>query len=166
MVKTVKSAAFMALLVLLNHARADWDDPPLVNTVQASTGVVSLNFGSQGSRQQIAIFVVNSNDPAGFHIDFTFANKGLFKSGTRTFAMSGVMLDAVGGTLGPGLTPLNDLALTVDGTTGIATWSPGGTPTGATEDFVIAIYANWADQSALLAGFYQENISAVVVSGP
>jgi hypothetical protein len=166
MVRTMKSAALMALLVLLNHARADWGDPLVVNTVQASAGAVNLSFGSQGTRQQLAIFVVNSNDPAGFHIDFTFANKGVFKSGPRTFSMTNVVMDPLGGTLGAGLTVPNELSLTIDGTSGIATWSPTGTPTSSTENYIIAIYANWADQSAQLAGFYQEIISAAVASGP
>jgi hypothetical protein len=90
----------------------------------------------------------------------------VFKSGPRTFSMTNVVMDPLGGTLGAGLTVPNELSLTIDGTSGIATWSPTGTPTSSTENYIIAIYANWADQSAQLAGFYQEIISAAVASGP
>lgn len=166
MLEKMKTILLLAVLACANPCWAQWDDPPHVNTVQATTGIVNLNFGMGGDRQQIGIFIVNSNDPAGFHVDFTFANKGMFKTGSRQFSMSGVVLSPMGGTLGSGLGVPSDYSLSVDGTTGIATWSPGGTPGSATVNYIVAIYADWADQSSLLAGFYQENISAVIVSGP
>jgi hypothetical protein len=159
----------LALIGLLFSAQSSfgaWDDPPLVNTVQAAMGNLSMNFGMPGVHQQIALFLVNSNDPAGFHVEFTFANKGNFKVGTRQFAMSNVVLSEVSGTLGPGLTAPNNTPLTIDAGTGIATWTPAGTPAGATDNYLIAIYADWADQSSKLAGYYMENITAVIVSGP
>ena len=165
MVKAKKFTAVLFTIVCLTSPWAAWDDQPLYNKIEAITGVLNLNFGMPGSRQQIAMFLINSNDPDGFHVDFTFLNKGSFKSGTRSFGMSNVTIVRMGGTLGSGFTPLTETPLTVDGTTGIATWTPSGTPIGATEDLVVGIFANWLDQSNLLAGFYQENISAVVVSG-
>jgi hypothetical protein len=165
MVKANKFKVVLITLVCLTGPWAAWDDPPLVNKAEAITGVLNLNFGMPGNRQQIAMFLINSNDPNGFHVDFTFLNKGRFKSGTRSFGISNVTIVKMGGTLGPGFTPLTETALSVDGTTGIATWTPSGTPTGATEDLVVGIFANWLDQSDLLAGFYQENVSAVVATG-
>jgi hypothetical protein len=165
MIKFLKAGLFMAAILLPLQTRAAWDDPPILNSVQAATGNLSINFGMPGVHQQIAIFLVNSNDPAGFHIDFTFANKGFFKTGTRQFAMTSVRVAKYGGTLGTGLDPA-EATLTVDGTTGVATWFPSGTPSSATDNCVIAIYASWADHSSGMAGFYLESITASIVSGP
>lgn len=165
MIKFLKAGLPLALLLLPIQIRAAWDDPPTINSVQAATGNLSINFGMPGVHQQIAIFVVNSNDASGFHIDFTFANKGNFKTGTRQFPMTSVTVAKYGGTLGAGLDPA-EASLTIDGTTGIATWSPSGTPASATDNCVIAIYASWADHSSGMAGFYLESISASIVSGP
>lgn len=156
----------LALTLGWGPAYSAWDDPPLVNTALSTTGVVGLNFGMPGTRQQIAMFLISSNDPAGFHVVFNFANKGTFKSGSRTFSMSNVCVTGISGTLGTGLVPPNQYALTIDAGTGNATWTPtGGLPTGATDTYLIGIFADWADQSGMIAGFYQENITATVVSG-
>ena len=167
MVRTRSFILFLALALGLEPAWAAWDDPPLVNTVQATTGVVGLNFGMPGRKQQIAMFLVNSNDPAGFHVEFTFANKGYFKSGVRSIPMTNVVVTRVGGIMGLTLDPPNDYSLTVNAVTGIATWSPtGGPPTSATDMLVIGIFVDWPDESGMISGFYQENITAVIVSGP
>jgi hypothetical protein len=167
MVKSIyRGIALIGLLCSADSALGAWDDPPLINTVQSAMGNVALNFGSAGVHQQLALFIVNSNDSAGFHVDFTFANKGYFKVGTRQFAMSNVVVSEVSGTLGTGLTAPVNYPLTIDAGTGVATWTPPGTPTAATENYIVAIYVDWSDQSSKMAGFYLENITATIVSGP
>ena len=164
--KIFTAGMLMAALLFPMQARADFGVAPIVNTIQGATSIFNLNFGMPGVRQQIAVFVINSNDDAGFHVDFTFANKGYFKTGTRQFAMTSVILSQYGGTLGAGFVPMTDVALTIDPGTGIATWIPSGTPTASTDNLVVAIYASWADHSSGLAGFYLENITASIASGP
>ncbi|MDB5106374.1 MAG: hypothetical protein JWP91_4063 [Fibrobacteres bacterium] len=167
MIKSIKTGLVMVATLCIAPSRAAWTDPPLVNTIQSATANLGLNFGSPGIRQQIALFVVNSNDSTGFHVTFTFTNKGFFKVGARQFAMSNIVLSSVSGTLGAGLAAPADMALSVNPGTGVATWNPTSVPpTSATDNYLIAIYADWADQSARLAGFYQETITATIVSGP
>ncbi len=166
MVKTLKAALVLVGILGSLPASAAWDDPPLVNTVDPAANNLSLNFSSPGVHQQVALFVVNSNDAAGFHLTFTFANKGNFKVGTRQFPLLNVVLNAVSGTLGTGLaSPAND-PLVINPGTGIATWSSTGVPTSATDSYLIEIDADWADQSTGIAGFYLENITASIGSGP
>jgi hypothetical protein len=164
--RITKSALIMFGMLLPAECWSAWDDPPWENTVQAITPSVNLNFGAPGVRQQVQLFLVNSNDPAGFHINFTFANKGKFLCGTREVPMTSVVLDVVSGTLGTGLAVPHDFSLVIDAGTGVATWSPTGTPTSATVNYLVAIYASWTDHSSSLAGFYQESIVPVIVSGP
>jgi hypothetical protein len=169
MVKTLKKCLAVAVSIGLANAWAAWDDAPLVNTAQASTSSLSLNFGQLGVHQQIGLFMINSNDNTGFHVNFTFANKGYFKAGVRQFALKNIVLSRLSGTLGTNLDEANNTPLTVDAGTGVATWNPvglGGAPVSATENYLVAIYADWDDQSSGLAGFYQESISATMISGP
>ena len=165
-----KSIGFGFLFVLIpsiTDSWATWSDPPIINSIQAVYGRVNLDLGSQGINQPVTMFLVNSNDPAGFHLNFTFANKGKFISGSSELSITSVVLNAVSGTLGAGLTPIStNYALTVDGTTGIATWSAGGSPTGATINYLISISVNWSDQPSIVAGFYKEGVLPEIYSGP
>src|SRR5438046_700929 len=84
-----------------------------VNTIQTVSSSVNLNFGTGGVKQQIQMFLVNSDDPAGFHLTFTFSNKGKFISGPREITMTSIVLNKVGGTIGAGLNDPVDYALAV-----------------------------------------------------
>ncbi|MDB5050412.1 MAG: hypothetical protein JWO30_3483 [Fibrobacteres bacterium] len=155
--------SFLLLLGLgMTSAWPAWYDNP-VNSVVGVYGNVSLNFAAVGTGQQVALFMVNSNDPAGFHLVFNFSNGGLFQTGSRHFTLSNPTVVAVSGHLGTGLTPPADPSITP--LAGVATWRPTGTPSDATDTYLISVVADWSNQSAQMAGFYFENITASIVSG-
>lgn len=139
-------------------------DLPLVNTLQG-TSSFNLNFSQASANQQIALFLINSNDPNGFSVTFTFANKGAFAAGGRSFSMASIVLDRVSGTLGSGLTEPLDEPVTLD-PAGTWTWSPGNSPTTETVNYIIEIKVTWPDPSPGLAGLYLESINAVITGGP
>jgi hypothetical protein len=140
-------------------------DSPTVNTVQGTSNI-NLNFAAAGTHQQLGLFLINSNDATGFHITFTFQNKGIFKAGTRQIALTNIVLNKVGGTLGGGLTEPVNVPVTLDGS-GSWTWSPcPPAPTTETDNYFVEISADWADPSGGIAGFYHEKIDATIVSGP
>lgn len=144
--------------------RADLGDLPLVNQLQGIS-VFNLNFTQPGSGQQVAVFLVNSNDPDGFSVNFTFSNLGRFGSGGNSFAMSTFVLNGIDGTLGSGLAVPTNQSFTLDGS-GTWTWSPGNSPTTETVNYLIEIKVSWTDQSSSLAGLYRETINAVITGGP
>jgi hypothetical protein len=148
----------------MGMAQADLGDIPLVNQLQG-TSVFNLNFTQPGAGQQVAVFLVNSNDPDGFSVTFTFSNLGRFGSGGNSFAMSTFVLNGIDGTLGAGLTAPANQSFTLDGS-GSWTWSPGNSPTTETVNYLIEIKVNWTDQSSSLAGLYRETINAVITGGP
>jgi hypothetical protein len=140
-------------------------DTPLINTAQ-TTSNINLNFTAAGTHQQIALILIHSNDPAGFHVVFTFQNKGFFTVGTRQFAMTSIVLNKVSGTIGSGLTDPVDMPIVLDGA-GTWTWSPSPPlPTTETDGYLLEIAVNWANPASGLAGFYQERITCTIVSGP
>lgn len=147
----------------LGLAVAALGDLPLTNTVQ-TTSVINLNFTAAGTHQQVALILVNSNDPAGFHVTFTFQNRGNFTVGARSFPMSNIVLNGLSGTLGGGLAPPANMPVTLDGA-GTWSWSPG-VPTTETDAYLLEIAVDWANPSGGLAGFYQERISCTIASGP
>lgn len=163
-----KSALLSALLVgilLPLRSFAALGDSPTVNTVQ-TTSTLGLGFSAAGTHQQLGLFLINSNDPAGFHITFTFQNKGFFKSGAHQFAMTNLVLNKVSGTLGAGLAEPIDIPITLDAG-GNWTWSPSPpAPTTETDSYFVEIAADWSDPSGGIAGFYLEKITPVIVSGP
>ncbi|MEO7425130.1 MAG: hypothetical protein ABI036_08075, partial [Fibrobacteria bacterium] len=163
--KAAAAIAFCLALLSQTGVHAALGDLPVTNTVQ-SISSVNLNFGTAGSHQQLGLFLINSNDVTGFHITFTFQNKGFFKSGTRQFAMTNLVLNKISGTYGwgAGAEPVN-VAITLDGA-GSWTWTPGGVPSAETDAFLVEIAADWADQSSGIAGFYMEKVTPVIVSGP
>jgi hypothetical protein len=156
-------APILAFILGAGPAYAALGDLPLTNTAQ-TTSIVNLNFTSAGTHQQVALILINSNDPAGFHVTFTFQNKGFFTVGARQFAMSNIVLNKVSGTIGGGLVDPANTAMTLDGA-GSWTWSPG-VPTSETDNLLLEIAVDWADPSARLAGFYQERITCTIASGP
>ncbi len=161
--KAVPICLFLAITLGASQASAALGDSPLVNTIQGTSNI-NLNFSSSGTHQQIGIFVISSNDPAGFHVTFTFANKGAFKVGTRSFTMTNLVLNKISGTLGGGLTePAND-PIVLDGS-GSWTWSPG-VPSSETDAYLVEIDANWPDPSSGIAGFYLERITCTIAHGP
>jgi hypothetical protein len=162
-----KQLTFSLLLFGLIQPPTTWallGDLPAVNSAQG-TSVINLNFGTPGSNQQIALFLINSNTVAGFHLTFNFFNLGNFKIGTRQFPMTALKLNKISGTLGGGLTePVNVNMLPLDGS-GNWIWSPGA-PTSETTNYLIEITASWDDQSSKIAGFYQEAITCTIAAGP
>ncbi len=156
--------AFSALAAPIETS-ADLGDTPLINTYQGTSNI-NLNFTSSGTHQQIALFLISSNDPAGFHVTFTFQNKGFFKVGSRQFAMTSIVLNKVSGTLGTGLTEPANMPITLDGA-GAWTWHPTPpAPTTETDGYLVEIAVDWANPATGLAGFYQERITCSVASGP
>ncbi|GEM_PF-1175972 len=164
------AVVFIFLFGILGPSRtfALLGDIPTVNTVQGTSNI-NLNFSTAASNQQIGLFLVNSNDSTGFHITFTFQNKGFFKVGTHQFVMTNLVLNKVagsGGALGGGLTEPVNVPIVLDGA-GSWTWSPcPPAPTTETDSYFIEIKADWADPASGIAGFYKEKINAVIVSGP
>ncbi|HKP98462.1 MAG TPA: hypothetical protein VJ385_22215 [Fibrobacteria bacterium] len=141
-------------------------DIPTVNTVQNTGSNLSLNLTAAGTHQQLGLFLVNSNDATGFHITFSFQNKGFFKAGTRQIALTNIVLNKVSGTLGGGLVEPINTPIVLDGS-GNWTWSPcPPAPTTETDSYFVEIAADWTDASGGIAGFYYEKINAVIVSGP
>lgn len=135
-----------------------------INTIQAQ-GNIGLNFNQPATNNQIAIFIVNSNYAAGFHIQFNFSNKGKFIQGSKEIAITSMVLNKMGsGTLGAGLTEPTNLAITLDGS-GNWNWSPG-VPTTETVSYLIEIKASWSDPSSQIAGFFLENIQPTIFIGP
>lgn len=161
----IPALVFMVFTGLLGLGRsvAALGDLPLTNTVQ-TTSVINLNFTAAGTHQQVALILVNSNDPAGFHVTFTFQNQGNFTVGARSFPMTNIVLNRINGTLGGGLVEPVNMPITLDGA-GIWTWSPG-VPTTETEAYLMEIAVDWTDPSSGLAGFYQERITCTIASGP
>lgn len=148
------------------------DTTPAVNTIDGGTNFFNLNFGSPALNQQIAYFVINSNDVNGFQVTFTFSNLGNFRNavGIAEFAPSSLVLNGVTGTWGTGMDePVNETIL-LDGS-GSWTWRPalapdGGPPSVETNQYVIEIKASWPEQSGGIAGLYMLSIDAVISSGP
>jgi hypothetical protein len=156
--------AFLGLIGLENPS-ALLGDLPVVNTAQ-STSVVNLNFTAAGTHQQIALIVINSNDPAGFHVTFTFQNKGFFKVGAHQFPMTSIVLNRINGTLGAGLAEPINMPITLDAG-GSWTWSPSPpVPTTETEAYLLEIAVDWANPVSGIAGFYQERITCTIAPGP
>lgn len=150
-----------------NGNAANWGDP-VENTIQIVSSRVNLDLGSRGLNQPLLMFLVNSNDPAGFHLTFTFANKGKFICDSREITITSVLLSKISGTLGSGLADpaAPGFTLTIDGGSGDASWTPVGTPTSSTVDYLISLSANWDDHSTMVSGFYLESIVPAIVSGP
>jgi hypothetical protein len=163
MLRTLAMSLVMVGTIGLSSTSALLGDIPLVNQAQG-TGNITLDFATAGTHQQLGIFLINSNDPAGFHVTFTFTNKGFFKVGSRQFAMTNIVLNKISGTLGGGLAEPANMPITLDGS-GSWTWSPG-VPTTETDGFLVEIAADGSSQATGIAGFYQERISCVIASGP
>jgi len=162
--RSICLGALFVIAAALSEAKAALGDLPLVNNLQG-TSTFNLNFSQASANQQIALFLINSNDPSGFSVTFTFANKGAFAAGSRNFSMASIVLDRVSGTLGSGLTEPVDELITLDAG-GAWTWSPGNSPTTETVNYIIEIKVTWPDPSPGLAGLYLESINAVITGGP
>ena len=150
-----------------NGHAANWGDP-VENSIQVVSSRVNVDLGSRGTNQPLMMFLVNSNDPAGFHLTFTFANKGKFMCNSREVEITSAILSKVSGTLGSGLADpaAPGFSLTIDPGSGEASWTPVGTPTASTVNYLISISASWSDHSSMLAGFYLETVVPAIVSGP
>lgn len=153
----------LAGTVGLNSPSALLGDLPLVN-MQQGTSNISLNLENAGTHQQLGLFLINSNDPLGFHVTFTFANRGNFQAGARQIPITNLVLNKISGTLGTSPTDPVNVPITLDGS-GSWTWSPG-VPTVETENLLVEIAGDWAGESGRIAGFYRESITCVVASGP
>lgn len=167
LIKGFRTALAGVLLLLgpgIGTVQADLGDIPLINQLQG-TSVFNLNFTQPGANQQVAVFLVNSNDPDGFSVTFTFSNLGRFGAGNNSFAMTTFVLNGIDGTLGAGLAAPVNQSFTLDGG-GSWTWSPGNSPTTETVNYLVEIKVGWADQSSSLAGLYRETINAVITGGP
>lgn len=148
------------------------DTTPAMNTIEGGTNFFNLNFGGPAANQQIAYFVINSDDVNGFKVTFTFSNLGKFRNavGSLEFNPSSLVLNGVTGTWGTGMdAPVNE-TIVLDGS-GSWTWRPalapdGGPPSVETDQYVIEIKASWPDQSSGIAGLYMFSIDAVISSGP
>lgn len=164
MLKSWVKMMVISCLLGIGLSHAALGDLPTINTAQGNS-VISLNFSAAGTHQQIAIFLINSNDPLGFHLTFTFQNKGVFKSGSRSITPTSLVLNQLSGTLGTNLVPPIDLAITPDGA-GVWTWSPGPVLPGTeTDSYLVEIAATWPEPAGAIAGFYQEKITCVMTSG-
>jgi hypothetical protein len=164
-----RSAAAVFLVVFgilgIRESSAALGDPTPINSVQCIS-ITSLNFSASGVRQQIGLFLINSNTSNGFHITFSFENLGNFKAGTRSIAITALVLNKISGTFGSATDPANEV-ITLDGS-GDWIWRPFFTtpPIAETENYLVEIDASWTAPVGGIAGFYMEKINAVIVSGP
>ena len=164
--KTLKSTGllfFVFLYLSTSTLFASLDDN--INALQTQ-GNLGVDLNRTGNNEQVAVLVINSNYAAGFHITFTFTNKGKFKKGSKEITMTNIVLNKMNsGTLGTGLSePVNLTMLPLDGS-GSWVWSPG-TPTTETINYVMEIKVSWSSPGSGNAGFYFENINAVISVGP
>lgn len=148
----------------LGRSHAALGDLPLVNTI-IGTGNYTLDFGSPGSNQRIAAFNVNSNDPQGFKVTFTFANLGKFQAGGLEVVITAIKLNGLTGTLGSGLAAPTNEVMTLDGG-GSWIWTPGSSPTTETVNYLVEVKVDWGANANAMAGLYLENLNAVIVGGP
>ncbi len=153
--------ALFITLFLSNKLYASLDEN--INTIQTQ-GNIGLSLGDGGSNEQVAILIINNNYAAGFHITFTFTNKGKFKKGSKEITMTSLVLNKMStGTLGSGITAPTNAPITLDGS-GSWTWSSGAQTT-ETTNYMLEIKISW-NGSSNSAGFYFENVTAAIAVGP
>jgi hypothetical protein len=161
-----KIPPFCLSLIIICALNLDALSPPdpQINDIQGMP-VSGLNFSDAGNNVQIALFVINCNTTAGFDVTFKFANKGVFKSGTKEIPMTSLVLDKVSGTLGAGLTEPVDVDILNNLTGNQYVWNPGAAQTTATENYIVELRASWDIPAGKLAGFYFESIEADISVG-
>ncbi|NLD94641.1 MAG: hypothetical protein GX639_18450 [Fibrobacter sp.] len=140
-------------------------DETLITTVQPQ-GVIGLNFSEPGNSEQIAYFIINSNDSSGFILKLELANRGNFKNGTSLIPMTSLVLNKSSGVIGTGLSEPNNLdVLAAVSSGGEFSWTPGSTATTVTSNYMVELKASWADPSGKLAGFYFETVKVTISAG-
>ena len=148
-----------------------------VNTISSPTAVTTLAFSSAGNDVTIATITIDNNYENAFDLKLDFTNDGVFTrvaaAGDGITVVSGV--GAVipitefrlsgSGTLGAGLSsPPATFTLSGSGPASY-TWDTGAKQSTATVGYQVDVKADWAADTRLLQGTYQETLTATLTVG-